>query len=89
MRFVILVVILLALIVWLQRLKKNVGRDRSSSNGGSFSGAMLGSAAPGPTPAEAMVACDHCGMHFPASEAIADSSCAIFCSAEHRRLYAS
>ncbi|AIY43591.1 hypothetical protein LT85_4433 [Collimonas arenae] len=39
--------------------------------------------------AEAMVACAHCGMHFPASEAIADASGAVFCSAEHRRLHAS
>ncbi|WP_395825812.1 PP0621 family protein [Collimonas sp.] len=89
MRFVILVVILLAVIVWFQRLKKNLGRDRSSSGGDSFPGAMPASAAPEPTPVEAMVACAHCGMHFPASEAIADSSGAIFCSTEHRRLHAS
>jgi uncharacterized protein len=89
MRFVILVLILLALIGWFQRIKKNVGRDRSSSNDSSFYGAMPGSAALGPTAAEAMVACAHCGMHFPVSEAITDSSCAIFCGSEHRRLHAS
>jgi len=36
-----------------------------------------------------MVACAHCGIHFPASEALADASGAVFCSAEHRRLHSS
>ena len=89
MKFVILVVILLAVIVWFQRLKKNLGRGRPSSGGTPFPGAAPTSAAPEQTQVEAMVACVHCGIHFPASEAIADSSGAIFCSAEHRRLHAS
>ncbi|WP_211473705.1 PP0621 family protein [Collimonas humicola] len=88
MKFIILIVIVLAVIVWLQRLQKNLGRDRSSSAGSPSSGGAA-SAANEPAQAEAMVACVHCGIHFPASEAIADASGAPFCSAEHRRLHSS
>ncbi|MEO6921993.1 MAG: PP0621 family protein [Collimonas sp.] len=94
MKFLILIVIVLAVVVWLQRLKKNLGQGRPSSGGAPFPGTGAGSggaasAANEPGQAEAMVACVHCGMHFPASEAIADASGAVFCSAEHRRLHAS
>ncbi|WP_038493192.1 PP0621 family protein [Collimonas arenae] len=90
MKFLILIIIVLAVIVWLQRLKKNLGQDRPSSGGSPFPGpGGAASAANEPVQAEAMVACAHCGMHFPASEAIADASGAVFCSAEHRRLHAS
>jgi uncharacterized protein len=88
MKFIILIVIVLAVVVWLQRLKKNLGGDRSSSASPPFPGGAA-SAANEPVQAEAMVACVHCGIHFPASEAIADASGAVFCSAEHRRLHAS
>jgi uncharacterized protein len=87
MKLIILIVVVLAVIVWLQRLKKNLGRDRSAPGGSTFD---HGPSAAGASPqAEAMVACAHCGMHFPASEALADASGAVFCSAEHRRLHAS
>lgn len=33
---------------------------------------------------EAMLSCAHCKIHFPASEAVFDSSHTAFCSAEHR-----
>ncbi|MEO8406839.1 MAG: PP0621 family protein [Oxalobacteraceae bacterium] len=35
---------------------------------------------------ELMVQCDHCGVHFPASEAVRQAGMA-FCSEEHRRLH--
>ena len=35
---------------------------------------------------ERMVSCAHCGLHFPAAEAITDGG-AIFCGDEHRRLH--
>jgi uncharacterized protein len=38
--------------------------------------------------AEAMLSCAHCKMHFPASEAVFDSSNTAFCSVEHRALHA-
>ncbi len=34
--------------------------------------------------AEAMLRCAHCKTHFPASEAVFDSSNTAFCSVEHR-----
>lgn len=88
MKFIILIVIALAVVVWLQRLKRNLNRGRSASDGTSFSHGAASKQSE-PLEAEAMVACVHCGVHFPASEAIADASGAVFCSAEHRRLHAS
>lgn len=87
MKFVILVVIVLAVIVWFQRLKRNLGQDRSPTGNPTFSDGG-GTAAPAkPMQAEAMVSCDHCGIHFPASEAVTTPSGAVFCSAEHRQLH--
>ncbi|WP_211466086.1 PP0621 family protein [Collimonas silvisoli] len=86
MKLIILIVVVLAVIVWLQRLKKSLGGDRSTSGGSTFAKGTAASESP---QAEAMVACAHCGMHFPASEALADASGAVFCSAEHRRLHSS
>lgn len=34
---------------------------------------------------EAMCRCAHCGIHFPASEALPAPSGAVFCCEEHRR----
>jgi uncharacterized protein len=89
MKLIILIVIVLAVIVWLQRLKKNLSRGRSASGDSPFANGAAASAANEPPQAEAMVACAHCGIHFPASEALADASGAVFCSAEHRRLHSS
>ncbi|GAC1332012.1 MAG: hypothetical protein NVSMB28_28790 [Collimonas sp.] len=91
MKLIILIVIVLAVIVWLQRLKKNLGRhrsDRATSGKSAFPNGAESTAAAS-SQAEAMVACAHCGMHFPASEALADASGTVFCSAEHRRLHSS
>lgn len=89
MKLIILIVVVLAVIVWLQRLKKNLSRDRSASGGSAFPNGAGTTAASESSQAEAMVACAHCGMHFPASEALADATGAVFCSAEHRRLHSS
>ncbi|SFI07196.1 uncharacterized protein SAMN04515618_109103 [Collimonas sp. OK307] len=91
MKLIILIVIVLAVIVWLQRLKKNLERHRSgrAASGGSAFPNGADSTAATSVQAEAMVACAHCGMHFPASEALADASGTVFCSAEHRRLHSS
>ncbi|SFA93288.1 uncharacterized protein SAMN04515620_108119 [Collimonas sp. OK607] len=91
MKLIILFVIVLAVIVWLQRLKKNLGRHRSdhAASGGSAFPNGADSTAATSAQVEAMVACAHCGMHFPASEALVDASGTVFCSAEHRRLHSS
>ena len=41
--------------------------------------------APPAPPSEGMVACAHCGVHVPRSEALIDGAVA-YCSAEHRRV---
>ncbi|SDX93179.1 uncharacterized protein SAMN04515617_108118 [Collimonas sp. OK242] len=92
MKLIILIVVVLAVIVWLQRLKKNLGGnrfDRSASGGSASPNGAESTAASNSSPVEAMVACAHCGMHFPASEALTDASGTVFCSAEHRRLHSS
>ena len=42
------------------------------------------SAAPAERAAEQMVACEHCGLHVPSSEAVREGEHA-YCCAEHRR----
>ncbi len=100
MKFVILVIIVLAVLVWFQRLKKNLvekarqatqaaeqyrrnAEATANSSGAAAGPASVGGASP---QVETMVACVHCGLHFPASEAVTDHAGAIFCSEEHRRL---
>jgi uncharacterized protein len=42
-------------------------------------------ASSGPPPVEKMVACAHCGLNLPRSEALEESG-RFFCSEEHRRI---
>ncbi|MQR02192.1 PP0621 family protein [Glaciimonas soli] len=101
MKFVILLIIVLAVLVWFQRLKKNLverarqatqaaeqyRRNAEAAAAANSSGATGQASVGGASPqVETMVACAHCGLHFPASEAVTDHSGAIFCSEEHRRL---
>ena len=37
--------------------------------------------------AEKMLRCAHCGVHFPASEAIGNTAGGVFCSEQHRLLH--
>jgi uncharacterized protein len=37
---------------------------------------------------EAMLVCAHCGVHFPASEAVHGSGDTVFCSDQHRSRHA-
>ncbi len=37
--------------------------------------------------AERILACAHCGLHVPASDALVDASGAVFCCAAHRQLH--
>jgi uncharacterized protein len=45
--------------------------------------AAAGSRAPAGAAPEAMVDCAHCGLHFPASEAVRDGA-RVFCCGAHR-----
>ena len=78
MKYIIWLVIAVAVVVWLQRLKKAL-------TGGSASSPLRRQ--PRRLP-ESMVQCAHCGMHFPASEALTNAAGEVFCSDEHRRLAA-
>ena len=92
MKYLIWLIIVLAVVVWFQRVKKNIINRKGSATGGPGSSAA-GSARPssveGESPrVEEMVACAHCGLHFPASEAVTNNAGTVFCSEEHRRLHA-
>ncbi|MBB5392643.1 MULTISPECIES: PP0621 family protein [unclassified Herbaspirillum] len=91
MKYLIWLVVLLAVVVWFQRAKKSMlaGSDAAGKAAGE-------SEAPHPkarrfrrgadSGAETMVQCAHCGIHFPVSEAVTHASGAHYCCEEHRRL---
>jgi len=91
MKYLIWLVVLLAVVVWFQRAKKSMlaGNDNGpearpeSGIPRPKMGAARRSAEPG---AETMVQCAHCGIHFPSSEAVVHASGAHYCCEEHRRL---
>lgn len=68
--FVLLVAVAIYLLLR-QRRRVGPGRRKSSS--------------PSPPSAEAMVSCEHCGLHIPASESL-QAGGRYYCSDEHRRL---
>lgn len=89
MKFLILLVIVLAVVVWLQRLKKSFMSRAASFPDREDAGRNPFARRQRKERAEVMVQCTHCGMHFPASEAIANASGAVFCSEDHLRLASS
>jgi len=65
-------------VIWVLRSKKSSAKvDAPSATSSSTTHA-----------GETMLSCAHCGMHFPASEAVFNSSNTAFCSDEHRRQHA-
>ena len=94
MKYVIWLVIALAVIVWFQRVKKNIINKSGAApdgSGGAGAGPRDGrpsSLSGASSPVEEMVACAHCGLHFPASEAVTDYAGTIYCGEDHRRLHA-
>ncbi len=73
MRILIWLVIALAVVVWIKR-----GLARAART--------AGQAGPRRQHNETMVRCAHCGVHFPASEAVSGLGEAVYCSAEHHKL---
>lgn len=72
---------LIVAVIWILRSKK-------SSKAKSSASPTPPSSSPSPPPEiEAMLSCAHCKVHFPASEAVRNSSGQAFCSDEHRRQY--
>lgn len=81
MKFLLWLAIIAILVMWLMRGKK------SSANHASANHARRPSTG-APKSAEAMLQCAHCGIHFPASEAVRDSAGTVFCSDAHRLQHA-
>ena len=92
MKYLIWLVIALAVVVWLQRAKKSI-----AANAGSPPGSAGASRNPfarkqqkeHKEEAETMVQCAHCGIHFPASESVSNAAGIVYCSEEHLRLASS
>jgi uncharacterized protein len=103
MKLLIWLVVAWAVVVWMQRTKKNVMRRARDAAAQAAAGAAPGPGqgpeygagfAAGPAsqaaaPAiEHMVQCAQCGIHFPKSEAIrARGTGKVFCCVEHRELH--
>lgn len=85
MKYLIWLVIALAIVVWLKRAKKTIMPGGTGAAGPS---AARQSQQPQPAEVEHMVQCAHCNIHFPASEAVTDAGGKVFCSVEHLRLSA-
>jgi uncharacterized protein len=92
MKYLIWLVVALAVVVWLKRLKKTIikGQQQQAPTQ-SHSHAQGGSKQERTKEVEGerMVQCAHCGIHFPSSEAVSNASGTLFCSTEHRSLSAS
>lgn len=79
MKFLLWLIIGALFVVWIMRNKKslppNQPRPRSPEGDAQTT--------------EAMLQCSHCGIHFPASEAVRDGVGTAFCSEAHRLQHAS
>lgn len=96
MKYLIWLVVAWAVVVWMQRARKNViRRAREAAQAAAAAGADFGGggnasgAGMPPSPAiEQMVQCAQCGIHFPNSEAVqARGTGKLFCCVEHRELH--
>ena len=85
MKYLIWLVVALAVVVWLKRAKKTI---MPGGMGGAAGGASSRQSKSQVPEVEHMVQCAHCNIHFPASEAVTDASGQVFCSVEHLRLSA-
>ncbi|MBM3361971.1 MAG: hypothetical protein FJY42_04785 [Betaproteobacteria bacterium] len=74
MKYVLLIALALGLIWWWRLLvRKNQARPKDAAP----------ASPPPPGPADDMIACDHCGLHLPRSEALIGAR-GTYCSAAHR-----
>lgn len=83
MKFLVLLLVIIAVAWWLQRDKPRADRPGSpppSPGPGQGQGSEPGA---GHTPA-VMVACAHCGLHLPRTEALPGPDGQVFCSDLHR-----
>lgn len=91
MKYLIWLVIAVAVVVWFQRAKKSMtaGAASAPDREGAGRNPFARRRTENKQQAEAMVQCAHCGIHFPASESVSSAAGAVFCSEEHLRLASS
>jgi uncharacterized protein len=77
MKYLIWLLVALAAVVWLKRIRAGLSGSRSDVGNRSVH-----------RESEAMQQCARCGVHIPASEAVIDATGTIFCCAEHRAQHA-
>ena len=82
MRILIWLIIGLAVVVWIKRALARVAHPASDGRPNAKAGMSPGR----DVPSEAMVQCAHCGVHFPASEAVSGVAGTVYCSTEHRKI---
>lgn len=87
MKYLIWLVVALAVVVWLKRLKKTIITGQPQNTQAPQQGYAQERSRE--IDGERMVQCAQCGIHFPASEAVSNRAGTIFCSIEHRNLSAS
>lgn len=81
MKFLLWVAVVAAVVMWLLRAKKTKAESGAAPR-------RPGQDKPAGRATEAMLQCAHCSVHFPASEAVANSAGQVFCSEEHRLQHA-
>lgn len=81
MKFIIFLIVIWAVVVWFKKFKNNLLKQQNNQQETAASNIAARS-----LEGEKMVQCEHCGVHFPASEAIRDLDGHIYCTEEHRRL---
>ncbi|MFL9924694.1 PP0621 family protein [Herbaspirillum lusitanum] len=88
MKYLIWLVVALAVFVWFHRARKSMlaGAESANASKPRPKSPEPGSMRSVDSDVEPMVQCAHCGIHFPISEAVTHASGAHYCSEEHRRL---
>lgn len=79
----LLVLAVLWIAIWLWR--KNRREEMRDAQRERAAKAQRAPAAPAVGAPQAMVRCAHCGLHLPATDAIAGPGGAVYCSAAHRQ----
>lgn len=82
MKFLAWAVLILA-VIWILKIKAKQQAARMARRAEEEMAAARRSASPSIAESELMVSCAHCGVHFPASEAVDDGKGRSFCTNEH------
>lgn len=83
MKYLLLLVIVVA-VLWLMRMGRSSGNGEKGARADAPAGATPKRRVTAP---QEMVACTHCGVHLPRSEAVPDPAGRLYCSESHRLLH--